>query len=205
MRPALMRDILSRLLGTEPHLRVVGYGEDEDQIRSFVTRMRPRLLLLDYEAMGPDATSLISILRRAEPATRILVVARRSGEDTVEQVLRAGASGLIGKQEDFETLVRAIEAVAKGELWANRLAAAQVLENLTDASVTLPTLESLTRREQEIADGVARGLRNKEIAQQLKISEPTVKSHLNAIFRRLKIEGRVALAMLVQERGQPKD
>jgi DNA-binding NarL/FixJ family response regulator len=66
-------------------------------------------------------------------------------------------------------------------------------------------MKGLTKREVEIVDGVAPGLRNKDIAQQLNISEATVKSHLNAIFRRLKIEGRVALAMLAQERNKPKD
>jgi DNA-binding NarL/FixJ family response regulator len=147
---------------------------------------------------------MVSRLRRAAPKTRILVIARRSSEENVGQVLRAGASGLVGKEAEFGTLVQAIHAVAKGELWANRRTAAQALERLTDASAPFPTLESLTKRELEIADGVALGLRNKEIAQQLNISEATVKSHLNAIFRRLKIEGRVALAMLALDAREPK-
>ena len=186
-------------------MRVVGYGENEDEIRKALKKLLPQVLIFDYEAMGPGGEGMISLLRRAEPATRILVIARRSGEETVQQVLRAGASGLVGKQEEFETLVRAIRAVAAGELWASRRTAAQALEGLTDVSAPIPVVESLTRRELEIVESVGLGLRNKEIAHRLNISEATVKSHLNAIFRRLKINGRVALAMLAQERAQPKN
>jgi DNA-binding NarL/FixJ family response regulator len=204
IRPALLRDVLTRLLHTVPDVSVVGYGESEDQIRKVIRKVRPGLLLFDYEAMGPNGESIISRLRRAAPKTRILVIARRSGEETIEQVLRAGASGLVGKEAEFATLVQAIHAVAEGELWANRRTAARALERLTDTFAPVPALGSLTKRELQIADGVALGLRNKDIAQRLNISEPTVKSHLNAIFRRLKIEGRLALAMLAQERKKPK-
>jgi DNA-binding NarL/FixJ family response regulator len=205
IRPALLRDVLSRLLETVPQLHVAGYGEDEDQIRKVLSMVRPQVLLFDYEAMGPNGESIISRLHRTAPAVRILVIARRSSEENVEQVLHAGASGLVGKHEEFTTLVRAIQVVASGELWANRRTAARALEQLTDLSARVPRLEGLTKRELEIADGVALGLRNREIAKQLNISEATVKSHLNAIFRRLKIEGRLALAMLAQERNQPKN
>ena len=112
IRPALLRDVLTRLLETVPDVRVVGYGESEDQIRKVIRKVRPGVLLFDYEAMGPNGESIISRLRRAAPKTRILVIARRSGEETIEQVLRAGASGLVGKEAEFATLVQAIHAVA---------------------------------------------------------------------------------------------
>jgi DNA-binding NarL/FixJ family response regulator len=204
IRPALLRDVLSRLLDTVPQMRVVGYGENEEQIRKSLTKLRPPVLVFDYEAMGPNAESVISRLRRAAPATRILVIASRSSDENVEQVLRAGASGLVGKHSEFGTLVKAIHAVAVGELWANRRTAAQALERLTDISAPVPALEKLTKRELEISDGCALGLRNKEIAHKLSISQATVKSHLNTIFRKLKIEGRVALAMLARERDKSK-
>ncbi len=114
IRPALLRDVLTRLLDTVPDVRVVGYGESEDQIRKVIRKLRPGMLLFDYEAMGPNGESIISRLRRAAPKTRILVIARRSSEETIEQVLRAGASGLVGKETEFATLVQAIHAVAGG-------------------------------------------------------------------------------------------
>ena len=204
IRPALLRDTLARLLETVPDLRVVGYGENEEQTRKVLRRFYPRLLLFDYEAMGPNSESMISSLRKAAPRTRILVIARRATDEISESLLRAGASGVVEGDVEFATLLRAIGVVAEGGLWARRRIAAQALERLTGASAPVPSLKGLSKRELEIADGVALGLRNKDIAKQLSISEATVKSHLNAIFRRLKIDGRVALAMLAQDRLQPK-
>jgi DNA-binding NarL/FixJ family response regulator len=204
-RPVLVRDVLSRLLDTVPGLRVVGSAADEDQIRSILSKLRPAVLLFDYEAMGPNGEGIVSRLRRASPATRILVIASRSADENVEQVLRAGASGLVGKQLDFAVLVRAIHAVAAGELWANRRAAAQAMESMVGLAARVPALDGhLTKREWEIADGVSQGLRNKEIAARLSISEKTVKSHLNNVFSKLKISGRIGLLTWAQAETHPK-
>lgn len=198
-QPALLRDVLSRLLKQEPGLEIVGQAHDEDGIVEVIKETTPALVLFDYEALGPNSESIIGRLRRMAPRMRILVIATRSADENVERVLRAGAAGLVGKQLDFETLVRAIRAVAAGQVWANRRAQALVLERLTDFSAGAPEPEGhLTKREQQIADGVARGLRNKEIAHQLDISEKTVKSHLSNIFQKLGLEGRFALAIFDQ-------
>jgi DNA-binding NarL/FixJ family response regulator len=204
-QPALLRDVLSRLLSQERDLEVVGQGHDEDSIVKVIKDATLELLLFDYEALGPNSESIIARLRRMAPRTRILVIATRSADENVERVLHAGAAGLVGKQFDFETLLRAIRAVAAGEMWANRRAQALAIERLTDFSAGAPEPEGqLTKREQQIVDGVARGLRNKEIAHLLDISEKTVKSHLNNIFQKLRLEGRFALALFDQTQIQPK-
>jgi DNA-binding NarL/FixJ family response regulator len=203
-QPALLRDTLSRLINNEPDLEVVGAAPDEEEIVALLTTAArvPRLLLFDYEALGPNSESIIARLHRLAPRVRILVMATRSGDEYVDRVLRAGACGLVGKQLDFDTLLRAIRAVAVGEMWANRRATALTLERLTDFSkAPSPREGQLSRREQQIVDGVVRGLRNKQIARLLNISEKTVKSHLSNIFQKLGLEGRLALALF--ERGQP--
>jgi DNA-binding NarL/FixJ family response regulator len=204
-QPLLLCDALSRCLGQEDRIQVVGQGQDESQVFQVLKKATPNLLLFDYEAMGPNSGAVIARLRRRFPRTRILVTATRSTDENVEQVLRAGAAGLVGKQLGFDTLLRAIRAVAAGEVWANRRAQALTLEHLTDfANGASEPDRQLTRREQEIVDGVARGLRNKEIARQLTISEKTVKSHLNNIFQKLGLEGRLALARFDQQYSQPR-
>jgi DNA-binding NarL/FixJ family response regulator len=197
----LFRDALSRLLSDEKDLEVVGQGWDEDQIAEILTRENPHLLVFDYEALGPNSEGIISRLRRVAPKTRVLVMATRSGDETAERVLRAGASGLVAKQLNLETLLRAIRAVAAGEIWANRRTTALTLAHLTDSSAGPAPEGRLTKREQQIVDGVTRGLRNKEIARQLSISEKTVKSHLSNIFLKLGLEGRFALALFDQRPG----
>ena len=204
-QPALLRDVLSRLLNREPGVEVVGHGHDEDRIIEVIGKTTPDLLLFDYEALGPNSESIIGRLRRLAPGVRILVMATRSADENVDRALRAGASGLVGKQLEFDSLLRAVRAVAAGEIWANRRAQALTLEHFTNFRGGASEPEGrLTRREQEIVGGVTRGLRNKEIARHLSISEKTVKSHLNNIFQKLGLEGRFALALFDQGLLRPK-
>jgi len=205
-RPALYREILARQLANEPDFRIVGQARDEEGIRSILNKEKPRVLLLDYEELGPNAEALISRLRRAAPAARILLLATRSSDETVESILRVGAAGLVAKQLGFEALVRAIRAVAGGELWANRFVTARTVEHLADGRGRASISDQLTARETEIAEAVGRGLRNKEIARRLQIREKTVKSHLNNIFRKLQVDNRFAVGLYVLSLpSMPKD
>jgi len=161
--------------------------------------------LLDYEGLGPNAEGLVSRLRRLAPRVRVLVLARRSGAQTVVSLLRAGAAGLIGKDVDLSVLLNAVRAVAAGEVWADRKAAAEALDQLAAPVRTESEGQvALTRREWEVVEGIGRGLRNRDIARALGISEKTVKTHLNHIFSKLRVESRFALALWAQAGVQPK-
>jgi NarL family two-component system response regulator LiaR len=197
-QPNLFCEILARQLDGEPSFVVVGRASDEDHIGKMLAQEDPEVLLFDYEGLGPNVESTLHRLRRAAPGTRILVLSTRSGDETVERVLRSGASGLFGKQLKFSVLVNAIQAVAEGEIWAKRSATALALENLTGPSAG-GSKSDLTKREYEVADACSRGLRNKEIAKLLHISEKTVKGHLNNIFRKLQVNNRFALGLYIRE------
>jgi len=202
-QPALFREILSNQLDRESTLVLIGRVASEDQIEELLVREPlPMVLVFDYEGLGPNAESAVHRIRHAAPATRILVLASRSGAETVQRVLRAGASGLVGKHLEFKSLVRAIHALALGEVWADRRATSAVLEDLTETSDR--AVADLTRREVEIAEGCSRGLRNKEIASRLNISEKTVKGHLNNIFRKLRVDNRLELALQVLQLPEPQ-
>ena len=204
-RPALFCESLSVALAREPSLDVVGRAVDEDEARTLLRQKRPAVLVLDYEGFGPSAETAIRSLHRAAQGTRVLILATRSSDETVERVLQAGAAGLVGKQQTLETVVRAIQAVAAGELWANRRATAHVVELLSEPSSAVTTQARLTSREWAIAEAVGQGLRNKEIARRLKISEKTVKSHLNNVFRKLQVGNRFAVGLYSLDQLQPKN
>jgi DNA-binding NarL/FixJ family response regulator len=200
--PPLFCEILSRQLDEEPKFVVVGRSATEDHVGKVLAKENPRVLLFDYEGLGPNVEAAVQRLRRTAPKTRILVLSSKSGDDTVERVLRSGASGLFGKQQKFSLLVDAIQRVAAGEIWARPSATARALENLTGPS-NGGSKSDLTPRELEVAEACSRGLRNKQIAKQLHISEKTVKGHLNNIFRKLDIDNRFALGLYIREPDPP--
>lgn len=202
-RPALFLELLCRALDSIGQIKVVGEASDEQGIGILLQDHAPELLLFDYEAFGPQSESLVSRLRHEFGATRIIVLASRSGSDSVERLLRAGASGLVGKDSTFETLVRALRAVAKGELWANRLTTAAAMERLA-MGWSGHTADFLTQREKEIANHVGQGFRNKQIAERMNISEKTVKAHLASVFRKMNVASRMDVALRLNEFLGPK-
>jgi DNA-binding NarL/FixJ family response regulator len=107
-----------------------------------------------------------------------------------------GARAVVFKRFAVETLMEAIRAVAEGNVWMPASLQAEVAARLRS-----PIMNALSPREEEVVRYVARGLRNAEIAQELSISEQTVKTHLNSIFRKLKIRDRVELALYATRSG----
>jgi NarL family two-component system response regulator LiaR len=202
-RPALVRDVLARALGARLGLQVVAFdpssGED---VTNRIQEVRPRILLIDDSASNLEA--IIRRLHRASPSTRILVLYTRTDEVALGRFTRAGAYGAVQNRSDLATLVRAVEAASQGKA-CESLSGAAKRPPLLDRKVVAPGADRrLTTREWEVAELVARGLRNKGIAVRLNISLDTVKSHLNNSFRKLRLDGRLALGILARSRLGPK-
>ena len=200
VQPALWAELLGILFAREPGVTLLGRANDEDEILALAAKNPDAVILYDFEALGPNGAGVIARVHRAAPRARVLVLARRSGDDTVTSVLRAGAAGLVGKHMAYKTVLEAIRAAAAGEVWANRWTTAQVISQLIATSRPEPEDDSstLTRREWEVVDAVGRGLRSREIAVELGISPKTVKSHLSNIFVKTQLRGRFALALWAQ-------
>jgi DNA-binding NarL/FixJ family response regulator len=202
-RPALVRDVLSRALGARLGLRVVafGAGAGEDATQRLL-ELRPRILLIDDDDSVSDLEAVLGRLHRASPSTRILVLTTRSDEDALCRFVRAGAYGVVQNRSDLLTLVRAVEAASAGR-------ACEPAETANRRPVRPKVVgpdadHRLTTREWEVAELVARGLRNKGIALRLNIRVDTVKSHLNNTFRKLELDGRFALGVLARSRLGPR-
>ena len=202
-RPGLLRDVLARALAARLGLRVVPLGEagEEDAPRRLL-ELQPRILLID-----DSISHLETVIRRLHgvvPSTRILVLYTGLDEVASVRFTRAGAYGVIRNRSDLATLVRAIEAASKGLACESQSGVGKRSPVLDTKTVTPSADSRLTTREWEVAELVAKGLRNKGIALRLNISVDTVKSHLNNSFRKLKLDGRLALAILAQSRLGPK-
>lgn len=196
VEPPLFGEVLASRLAAEPSIAVVARSRRESASFASLSKLRPDVLVLGSERAGSGLAELVTRLRSASPATRILLMTPGASEDTAERLLRAGASGLVADGVEIPILIRALHAVAAGELWANRRVTSAALDHLTGDGGAAPK-PRLTPRERQIAAACGRGLRNREIASRLNIQPKTVKGHLSNIFRKLEVENRFALVRRV--------
>jgi len=153
---------------------------------------RPAVLVTALPTTRSGWERLAQWTRRGE-RVRVLVL----GENRpalATRALRAGASGYLDWESSIETVAKAIRGVAAGELWAERRVAMALLREPVAA-------HRLTPREQRVLEALAEGMRNKEIAAQLEISETTVKSHLNRAYHKLQLSDRLQAALWVERHG----
>jgi DNA-binding NarL/FixJ family response regulator len=163
-----------------------------------VKTLQPDILLLDVEMPTTGGLELLGKIRGKSPKTKICLLADCFEEDIIIGALQRGAQGYLLKTAAPTELIKAIHTTHAGELWAPRKLLTQVLENLRRTVNELQGTpsqiqETLTDREQEVVTWAVQGLTNKEIAARLGVSETTVKTHLQNIFRKLKVRRRVQL------------
>jgi DNA-binding NarL/FixJ family response regulator len=147
-----------------------------------------------------DDAGLERVVEAATAAgTRVLALADAESPETVLAAVRAGALGVVTRDEPVETVARAIASLEASEAWFRRRAVATILAALRRANPAIGVdpraarFASLTRREREVAGLVSEGLRNREVAERLFISEVTVRHHLTRVFEKLGVANRVAL------------
>jgi len=193
------RGQLSKLLARQEEIQVVGNLGDALQVLGRVKTLQPDVLLLDVEMPTMGGLELLAKIRLKSPKTKICLLADFFEEDFIIRALQHGAQGYLLKTAAPTELFKAIHTTHAGELWAPRKLLTQVLENFGRTVNELQDIppqiqEILTDREQEVVSWAVQGLTNKEIAAQLGVAEKTVKTHLQNIFRNLKIRRRVQLA-----------
>jgi two-component system NarL family response regulator len=181
---ALFRQGLRSLLQLRDDVTVVAEVERADQLEAALRDGACDVLLLDLQM---ERSSLVDIENLAGRVKVIVVTASERPEDALAAV-RAGAQAVVFKRFAVEMLREAIQAVVEGHVWMPPALQAYMTVQLRD-----PQREALTQREREIVRHVALGLRNAEVGRRLFISEETVKTHLNHVFKKLDIRDRTEL------------
>ncbi len=194
---AVLRESLSALLETQKDFTVVGKAATGAEALEQVNLHHPEVLVLDLFMPNTDGFEVLRTLDKAATKVASVVLTGSENQPDYVQVVRLGARGLVLKGEGPERLFAAIRAVANGELAFSEDIAQQVLSAMAGEAKEEPsTMRRLSERERQIAALVARGLKNKDIAQELKISENTVKRHLQSIFNKTGARDRLELAVI---------
>jgi DNA-binding NarL/FixJ family response regulator len=203
---AMVRGGFSMILGAEHDIEVVGEADDGERAVAETSRLRPDVVIMDIQMPNLDGVEATRrILDEVEPAPRVLVVTTFDIDEYVYEALRAGASGFLLKNAPPEELVRAIRVVAGGDALLSPSVTRRVIEQF-GRRVARPAaqpdgVDELTAREREVLLLVARGLSNKEIAEQLFVSAGTAKTHVARIFMKLGLRDRVQAVVLAYESG----
>jgi len=203
---ALVRSGLTLILGGDADLEVVATASDGLEALDVVARERPDVVLMDIRMPRLDGIEATRRLRSV-PDARVIVLTTFDADDMIVEALRAGAAGFLLKDTPPDRLVAAVRAAAAGEPTLSPRVAEQLIAQVTDRSApdgrraAAARLETLTGRERDVALAVARGLSNAEIAAELYMSVPTVKTHVSRILTKLDAANRVQAAIAVHDAG----
>jgi len=204
---ALLRTAFSSLIDAEDDMEVVGQAADGRQAVELAARLAPGVVVMDVRmpAMdGIEATRQITS-GRSTGAPRVLILTTFDLDEYVFEALRAGASGFALKSRPLEELLSAIRTVAAGEALLAPSVTRRLIAHFTDqarAPSRAPRgLDELTEREREVLALVARGLSNAELAETLRVSLPTAKTHVSRILTKLDARDRTQLVILAYQSG----
>jgi len=203
----MVRTVLRLFLDNAPKLRVVGEAAGPSEALALVAREQPDIILLDLALGDTNGLNLLPELRTKASAARILILTGVSDPDLHRRAISLGAMGLVLKGQSTEVLLQAIEKVQQGEVWLEPSLIADVLSDIThhrngrQDNPEAVKIATLTAREREVMALLGEGLRNKQIAQRLFISETTVRHHLSSIFSKLGVADRLELVIYAYRYG----
>jgi len=204
---ALVRTGFRMILEAEDDVEVTGEATDGLEAIAAAQSERPDVILMDVRMPnmnGIEATRKLVDKDDVDPI-RVLILTTFDLDEYVYDALRAGASGFLLKDAPPEELLQAIRVVARGEGLIAPSITKRLIEEIAQrpAQHTAPpeALGSLTQRELEVLQLVARGLSNQEIAQELFVSETTVKTHVGRVLMKLEVRDRVQAVVLAYESG----
>ena len=198
---AIVRKGIRALLATEADIEVVGEAADGKEAVEKAERLHPDVILMDLVMPGMDGIEATRRITTRQPETRILVLTSFAEDEKVFPALKAGALGYLLKDAGPEELVRAIRQVYCGESSLHPAIARKVLQELSRPPERPPTPEPLTERELEVLRLIAKGKSNREIAEELVISEATVRTHVSNILGKLQLASRTQAALYALREG----
>jgi NarL family two-component system response regulator LiaR len=198
---AIVRKGIRALLEQVEQFEVVGEASDGQEAVTRAESLRPDVILMDLVMPEMDGIAAIRQITTDQEDARILVLTSFAGDDKVFPAIKAGALGYLLKDSDPEDLVAAIESVYRGEPSLSPVIAQKVLSELKQPSDRPPTPDPLTDREVEVIRLVAKGLSNQVIADQLVVTEATVRAHVSSILSKLHLANRTQAALYALREG----
>lgn len=199
----LWREGVASILNADPAFEVVGQGASAADAVKLAGELLPDLMLLDVSMDGGGVNAARQIAL-AFPVIKLVMLTVSQDEETVLAALKAGARGYVLKGVSGPELVHIVKEVHAGEIYINPALATSILVEsqglgVDGADQAPDPLALLTNREREILTRLAKGLSNRQIAEELRLSEKTIKHYMTNILQKLQVQNRVEAALLAQK------
>ena len=215
---AVVRSGVRMLVESRPGLEVAGEAANRTEALALAKREQPDVILLDLDMNNDNGLDFLPQLLAAAGHARVIILTGVRDPEAYTQAIRLGASGLLLKEKTAEVLIKAIEKVHAGEVWFDRSMISNVLKEISHSNAAINArsaaaansdpeaakIATLTEREREVSSLIGEGLKNKQIASRLFISETTVRHHLTSIFDKLGVSDRLELIMYAYQHGLAK-
>ena len=198
-----MRAGLRILLESQKRLAVVGEAGNLDEALAVIKREQPDIILLDLDLNGVSGIDLLPELLGAADKARVIIVTGMRDAEQHRQAIHRGAMGLVLKDRSPDEIYKAILKVHEGEVWLDRSTIGKVLSERSggrtkEADPEAPKIAALTKQERAVIVLLSEGLKNRQIADRLFISEKTATHHLSHIYRKLEVSDRLELYIYAQ-------
>jgi two-component system, NarL family, nitrate/nitrite response regulator NarP len=192
----LMRKGINQLLSFEPVFKIVGEASNGADAVALAHELEPDLILLDLNMKGMSGLDTLKALRTDGSSAIIIILTVSDSAADIETLIKAGSDGYLLKDTEPDELIQLIKNAIQG----NKVYSEHVARYLQSHREHRDSFDTLTERESQILAEVAKGYRNKQIADRLFISESTVKVHMKSLLKKLCVPSRTAATVLYLER-----
>lgn len=187
----VVREGIRMRLELEPTLEVIGEASNGQEAVSESKRIRPDVIIMDLQMPIMDGVEAIATIKAAQPDTEIIALTSVLEDNMVVSAVQAGAAGYLLKEGNSDMLIETIHAAAQGEVRLSPEAQKRLTKEIRSEEMREP----LTPRESEVLRWLARGYSNKDIAEQMGVSEMTVKTHVSNTLSKLQLKSRTQAAL----------
>lgn len=191
----LMREGIRQLLECDDSIEIVGEVSNGEQCVQMIRKVKPQVLLLDINMPVKNGIEVLKEIRSNKLNVKVLILTVHNEVDYLLKAMDIGVDGYILKESEFSELKKAINTVLSGETYIQPSLIPILNNRMVSRDKDKDKIDELTKRELEVLIEVANGKLNKEIANELKISERTVKNHISNIFKKIDVSDRTQAAV----------
>jgi DNA-binding NarL/FixJ family response regulator len=198
----MLREGLRRSL-TEEGFDIVGEADNGEQAVRLAAELQPDIVLMDVSMPEMDGVEATGIIRSTDTNTRVIMLTMHADKEVLAEAIRAGASGYLVKDCSTDEVAEAVRMAAQGDTALSPQLAATMLDEVRRLEVPNPADEDrvITKREEEVLQLIADGCSTPEVAEQLYISQKTVKNHLASIYQKLDARDRTQAVLQAVRMG----